>query len=164
MNGLVENAKGIVSITRDGVITLILILLLVVPATINKSLVSAGFKKGNIAGFEWEAVRDNVEDNNKKLGEATTTIETLQDQLTKTEAALKESETARLKLADQVKEEMPGTEAASLATAAPVPEANQIAAQNKEVLNKSIARSNIFRQQIQLNRNLLATVGPPAGN
>ena len=163
MNGFVENAKGIVSITRDGIITLILILLLLVPATVNKSLVEAGFKKGSIAGFEWEAVRDNVEDNNKKLSEATTTIETLQGQLTKTEAALKESETARLKLADQVTEEMPGTEAATLATAAPVPEANQIAAQNKEVLNKSIARSNVFRQQIQLNRELLATV-TPSGN
>ena len=85
MNGLVENAKGIVSITRDGIITLILVLLLLVPATVNKSLVEAGFKKGSIAGFEWEAVRDNVEDNNKKLSEATTTIETLQGQLTKTE-------------------------------------------------------------------------------
>lgn len=164
MPGFVDNAKGVVSIARDGLITIILLLLIAMPATVNSSLVKAGFKKGNIAGFEWEAVRDNVEDNNQKLATATSTIESLQTQLTETQDALKKSETARTELAAQVTTDMPGTPAAELAASAPAPEAQQIVEQNKQVLATSIARSNVFRRQIQVNRELLATAPRTAGN
>jgi hypothetical protein len=164
MAGFVENAKGAVSIVRDGLITIILILLIAMPATVNKSLVSAGFVKGNIAGFEWEAVRDNVEDNNKKLNDATLTIESLQRQLTKTQDALKVSEAARTKLAEQVAVDAPGTEAADLANVTPVPDASKIANQNRVILQNSETRGIVLRQQIRVNDRLLATVARPAGN
>src|SRR5262245_19665239 len=119
MPGFVENAKGVVSIIRDGLITIILIMLLMMPATVNSSLVRAGFVEGNIAGMQWKAkVEQNVVDNSNKLGEAATTITTLQDQLTKTQKALTESEQARLKLAYQLTSEMPGTAAADMAAIA----------------------------------------------
>jgi chromosome segregation ATPase len=164
MAGHVENAKGIVAITRDGLITLILILLILMPATINRTLIDAGFVKGSIAGFEWQAVKDNVEDNNKKLSDATSTIETLQGQLTKTQQALQESENTRKALAEQVAVEAPETEAASMAASAPDPQTKEIVAQNNKILNNSEVRSNILRQQIRVNDRLLATVARPAGN
>jgi chromosome segregation ATPase len=163
MAGIVENAKGVVSIVRDGLITLILILLIMMPATVNKSLVSAGFVKGSIAGFEWEAVRENVENNNEKLGVATSTIDSLQEQLGKTQAALSESEKSRTKLADQVTATMPGTAVADMAASAPAPETREIVEQNKAILKNSEVRGSILRQQIQNNEKLLATVMRPVG-
>ena len=64
MKDFVESAKGIVSVIRDGLITLVLILLLMMPKTINDRLMAAGVKKASIAGFDWEAT---VKDNNEKL-------------------------------------------------------------------------------------------------
>jgi hypothetical protein len=62
MKDFVESAKGIVSVIRDGLITLVLILLLMMPKTINDRLMAAGVKKASIAGFDWEAtVKDNNE-------------------------------------------------------------------------------------------------------
>ena len=62
MKDFVESAKGIVSVIRDGLITLVLILLLMMPKTINDRLMAAGVKKASIAGLDWEAtVKDNNE-------------------------------------------------------------------------------------------------------
>jgi hypothetical protein len=156
---VVEIAKGIVSIVRDGLITLVLILLLVAPATVNDRLMSAGFKKANIAGFDWEAT---VKDNNEKLQVATNTIDSLQDQVSKTEAALKTSEHARQTFANQVAATMPGTPIAEAAAAPPPVQTNEIVQQNSQVVKTSELRANTLRQQIQLNNNLLAKVAPAA--
>lgn len=47
--------KDVVSILRDTTIFLIFMLLLFAPSIINERLAAAGFTKGNIAGFEWQA-------------------------------------------------------------------------------------------------------------
>ena len=165
MPGAVDNAKGVVSIVRDGLITVILIMLLMMPKTVNESLVSAGFVEANFAGMQWKRKAEtNLEDNSKKLTEATTTITSLQQQLTKTQDALKESENARQQLASQVTTEMPGTTAADMAASAPPPEANKIVQQNRELLDRSEARSKVLREQIQINRDFLATVKAIPGN
>jgi hypothetical protein len=159
MSGFVENAKGIVSIVRDGLITLVLILLLVVPGTVNRRLMSAGFVKGNIAGFEWQAA---VQDNNAKLHVAASTIDSLQEQIGKTEAALKVSEQSRQQLANQVTAAMPNSPIAEAAAEPPPVQTNQIVQQNARVVENSEVRANILRQQIQVNDRLLSTVAPSA--
>jgi len=165
MPGIVDNAKGVVSIIRDGLITIILILLLMVPETVNSSLQRAGFVEGNIAGMQWKAkVEENVQANNSKLADADTTITSLQDQLTKTQNALKESEQTRKQLAAQVTAEMPGTTAADMAASAPTPATTQIVEQNRQLLDRSEARTRIYRQQMQVNRELLETVSKVPGN
>jgi hypothetical protein len=165
MSGFVENAKGVVSIVRDGLITILLILLLAMPEKINESLETAGFVEGNFAGLQWKKdAKKTVEKNNQELLEATGTISNLQTQLTTTQEALKQSETARKALAAQVTVEMPGTAAAELATSVPAPETSQIVEQNRVTLNNAITRSSILHQQIRANDKLLARVAPPAGN
>lgn len=160
MDGFVENAKGVVSIVRDGLITLVLIFLIATPAWVNQRLMNAGFVKGSIAGFEWQAA---VKDNNAKLTEATNTINALQGRLGITEAALKDSEEARQQLADQVKATVPDSPVADTASAPPPVRTDQILQQNQEFVKNSQVRENVLRRQIQLNDNLLARVGrPPA--
>jgi len=152
MDSVVDNAKGIVSIVRDGLITLILILLLLVPAKVNQSLIAAGFTEGDIGGFKWKAA---VEDNNAQLTTAATTIDSLQQQLTKTQAALKDSEDARKTLATQVTQTMPDSPAAETATSTPAPPTNQIILQNSQVLKQSAIGGANLRARIVANRDLL---------
>lgn len=159
MAGFIENAKGVVSITRDGLITLVLILLLLVPAAVNQRLISAGFVKGSIAGFEWQAA---VKNNNEELGKAATTIDALQKQLSKTEAALKTLEESRQSLAEQVTATIPDSPVAETAAAAP-PATTKILQQNDQLVKSSQAREHILRRQIQVNDSLLARVARPAG-
>ncbi len=160
MDGFVESAKGVVSIIRDGLITLVLIFLIATPGWVNKRLMSAGFVKGNIAGFEWQAA---VEDNNAKLTEAAKTIDTLQGQLSTTQAALTASEKSRQELADQVKATMPDSPVAETAAAPPPAPTREIVQENSQVLRNSEFRSKILLDQIQANRELLARVAPPSG-
>jgi uncharacterized coiled-coil protein SlyX len=155
MVGFVENAKGIVSIVRDGLITLILILLLFVPAMVNKSLIAAGFTEGDVGGFKWKAA---VQENTAKLSGAAQTIDTLQDQLDKTQTALKDSEDSRIKLTDQVAETDPGAATAATATAPPPHATEVILQQNSRVLKSAESRGSVLRAQIQANENLLSTV------
>jgi hypothetical protein len=160
MKDFVESAKGIVSVIRDGLITLVLILLLMMPKTINDRLMAAGVKKASIAGFDWEAT---VKDNNEKLDVAANTIDSLQKQLGVTAAALKNSEHARQTLAEEVKATVPNSPVAETASAPPPVATNQILEQNQQVVNNSQIRENVLRQQIRLNDNLLARVARPGG-
>ena len=155
MSGFVDNAKGLISIVRDGLITLILITILAVPSFVNGRLTAAGFYEGDIGGFKWKAA---VEDNNKQLNEATSVIESLQQQIATTQTALKKSEQAREELARQVKTTMPDTPAAATASAPPPVQTTQILQQNNQVVQSSELRSSVLRQRIQLNDKLLATV------
>ncbi len=62
-------AKDVVSVLRDGVIFLLFILLLFAPGTINKRLTEAGFTKGSVAGFEWEAQIKSATETTKTAGQ-----------------------------------------------------------------------------------------------
>jgi len=62
---------------RDSTLFLLLILLIVFPATFNSVLVSAGFQEGSIAGFKWS--KEYI-DSNDKLETAQVTITGLQEQ------------------------------------------------------------------------------------
>jgi hypothetical protein len=59
---------------------------------------------------------------------------------------------------------MPGTTAADMAASAPASESRQIVEQNRVLLDRSEAHSRVLRKQIELNRNLLATVKAVPGN
>jgi hypothetical protein len=155
MSGFVDNAKGLISIVRDGLITLILIFLLAVPSFVNNRLKGAGFVKASIAGFDWQST---VEDNNDKLVQAAKTIDSLQAQLGTTQNALKDSETSREALAQQVKATMPNSAAAETASAPPPANTGQIIQQNSQVLKSSEIKGSILLDQIKANRELLATV------
>src|SRR6476661_8736256 len=138
MSGFVDNAKGLISIVRDGLITLILIFLLAVPSFVNDRLKGAGFVKASIAGFDWQAT---VEDNTEKLQGAAATIASLQDQVAKTQAALKTSEDARQKLASQVTVAMPDSPIADAAAQPPPIATTQIVKQNDSVVKESSIRA-----------------------
>ena len=158
MAGIIDNLKGIISIVRDGMITLVLFLLLLVPACVNQRLIDAGFKKGNIAGFEWEAA---VKENNEKLFTAAATINSLQGQLSKTAVALKESDAARETLADQVKKTIPNSPVAQTAAAPPPVPTNQILQQSQQIVGLSEIHENNLRRQIRVNDSLLARIARP---
>ncbi len=60
--------RDLVSSLRDMVIFLLFVLLLFAPTTIKDRLVAAGFTKGSIAGFEWEAQIKSVSETTKAAG------------------------------------------------------------------------------------------------
>ena len=122
------------------------------PATVNKSLIAAGFTEGDIGGFKWKAA---VEDNNAQLASAATAIDSLQQQLTKTQTALKQSEDARKTLVSQVAQTMPDSPAAETAKTTLTPSTNQIILQNSQVLKQSVIGGANLRARIEANRSLL---------
>jgi hypothetical protein len=155
MKDFVDNAKGIISVLRDGLITLVLVLLLAFPKAVNDRLNAAGIKKVDVAGVDWEAT---VKDNNQKLDVAATTIDALQQQVTKTQDALKTSEDARQNLAKQVAAQLPGTAIADVAAKPPPVPTDQIVARNNAVVKTSQMRADVLREQIQMNNHLLESV------
>jgi hypothetical protein len=77
LSALITAGKELVSLLKDGVLLLILILLILWPKTINTILVEAGFEEGNIAGFKW---KDKFYNTDKELVKAQTTIKDIKDQ------------------------------------------------------------------------------------
>ncbi len=61
--------RNLVSALRDSVVFLLFVLLLFTPGTIRDRLVSAGFTKGSIAGFEWEAELKSAAEQTKSVGQ-----------------------------------------------------------------------------------------------
>ena len=61
--------KDVVSALRDSVLFFLFLLLLITPTTIQKRLVSAGFTKGSIGGFEWEAQIKSAAEETKTVGQ-----------------------------------------------------------------------------------------------
>lgn len=53
---IISTLKELVALLRDACLLILAVLLIAFPANLNDLLVTAGFKKGSIAGFEWEAV------------------------------------------------------------------------------------------------------------
>jgi hypothetical protein len=82
-------AKDLIAISRDAILLILLLLLLLAPGTINSTLVKAGFTKGTIAGFEWEAQIRQSTEQTKAVGEAVSradeTYKTLIDRLAELE-------------------------------------------------------------------------------
>ena len=60
--------KDVVSALRDGVLIILFVLLIFAPTTIKDRLVSAGFTKGSIGGFEWEAQIKSAAEQTKTVG------------------------------------------------------------------------------------------------
>jgi hypothetical protein len=155
MGGVIDNAKGMVGTLRDGLIVLIVISLFLFPDHMNRALARAGFVKGSIAGFDWEST---VRDNNAQLADAGKAINLLEQQLTTTQNAMKESEAEKIKLAEQMKQTVPGSPAAQTAKVAPAPQTSQIISQNDQALKTSaVGRANL-QERIRANDSLLATV------
>ena len=61
--------KDVVSALRDSVLLFLFLLLLFAPTTINDRLVSAGFTKGSIGGFEWAAQMKSAAEETKTIGQ-----------------------------------------------------------------------------------------------
>jgi hypothetical protein len=62
--------KDVVSALRDSVLFLLFLLLLFSPTTIKERLAAAGFTKGSIGGFEWEAQIKSAAEQTKTVGQA----------------------------------------------------------------------------------------------
>ncbi len=63
-------SKDLVAALRDGVVFVLFLLLLAMPDTIRGRLVSAGFTKGSIAGFEWEASLERTKETAQSVSQA----------------------------------------------------------------------------------------------
>lgn len=61
--------KDVVSALRDSVLFLLFVLLLFAPASIKARLAAAGFTKGSIGGFEWEAQIKSAAEQTKTVGQ-----------------------------------------------------------------------------------------------
>jgi hypothetical protein len=59
ISAAISMGKDIVSFLRDGALFILSVLLIAFPNKINSILTNAGFKKGSVVGFEWEASIDN---------------------------------------------------------------------------------------------------------
>jgi len=61
--------KDLIAASRDGILVVLAVLLLLFPATIKERLLDAGFTKGNIGGLEWEGIKQSAEET-KTVGQA----------------------------------------------------------------------------------------------
>lgn len=61
--------KDVVLALRDSVLFILFLLLLFAPTTIKDRLISAGFTKGSIGGFEWEAKIRSAAEETKAVGQ-----------------------------------------------------------------------------------------------
>jgi hypothetical protein len=61
--------KDVVSALRDSILLILFLLLLFAPTTIKDRLISAGFTKGSIGGFEWEAQIKSAAEQTKAVGQ-----------------------------------------------------------------------------------------------
>lgn len=75
LESFVGMSKDVVSLSRDAIILLVFVLLLLSPATINGVLVAAGFTEGSIAGFTWKKEIEAAEEKSKDAGQAFSKLE-----------------------------------------------------------------------------------------
>ena len=61
--------KDVVSALRDSVLFILFLLLIFAPITIKERLMSAGFTKGSVGGFEWEAQIKSAAEQTKTVGQ-----------------------------------------------------------------------------------------------
>lgn len=86
---LVTLGKDTVGLLRDAALLVLVILLLIFPASLNDVLVRAGFEEGSLAGFKW---KKQLVQSDKALVDANATISDLKSQLEKTSNALSEAQ------------------------------------------------------------------------
>ena len=72
--------KNLVSTLRDAVFFILFLLLLLSPSTIKERLLAAGFTKGNIAGMDWEGLKQSAEET-KAAGEVVSKADDHYDEL-----------------------------------------------------------------------------------
>src|SRR4051794_40372653 len=73
--------KDVISTLRDSVVFLVFLLLLLAPGTIKERLHAAGFTKGNIAGFEWQAELEKAAEQTKSAGQSVEEVAKNYDEL-----------------------------------------------------------------------------------
>jgi hypothetical protein len=73
--------KDVVAALRDSVLFLVFLLLLCSPGTVNERLTQAGFTKGSIGGFEWEAQIKTATETTKSAGQTVAEARESYDQI-----------------------------------------------------------------------------------
>lgn len=86
---IISTGKDLISLLRDTFLFVLIIMLLFLPERLNKTLVRAGFKEGNIAGFKWEA---GIAQYDSTLKESQVTITNLKAQLDSTSKIIAEAQ------------------------------------------------------------------------
>lgn len=92
ISGKMESIRSAVNLMRDGLLLLVLLLLMVFPATFSGILTKAGFKSASILGFDWEkkleaaaketeAAKAEVQNLNAKLETQASAVEQVAQQL-----------------------------------------------------------------------------------
>lgn len=84
-----EKVKGWIGTTREGLLILLFIILFFFPELVNDRMVKAGFRKGSLAGFDWEA----VEKSQQEVKNAAETISQIQQRLDETSTVLTQLQT-----------------------------------------------------------------------
>ena len=124
--------KDLMTALRDSVLFLLFVLLLFAPATIKDRLVAAGFTKGSIAGFEWEAQIRTATETTKSAGHTVVQAAEDYDKLIERLAALEKQVTD-----PKVRSEIKGLEAVATSSRTELASADQ-----------AIKRSLAAQQQI----------------
>jgi len=107
-----ESARTFLSVMRDGILLLLLLMLVLIPARVNKVLIDAGITKASILGFDWEKqleessketeqAKQEVEKLNKELGTHVAQIEEVASRATDPEARKRAGDLARSLRASQ---------------------------------------------------------------
>ncbi|MFL5494591.1 MAG: hypothetical protein ACJ8DC_09445 [Gemmatimonadales bacterium] len=132
--------KDVVSALRDSVLFLLFLLLLLTPGTIKARLADAGFTKGTIGGFEWEAQIQSAANQTKSVGQsvgqATDTYDKLIERLNELEKQV--------------------TDPAVRATVRNIGEAAQVSRTELTTADRALKRSLATQQQ------LVAEISPSA--
>src|SRR5262245_6663765 len=81
---ITENTKNTITIMREVLLVVILVLLILFPKVVNTRLLTAGFTKADIAGLHWESVQKASE----QAGEASQQIQTVNTNIDKVQKDL----------------------------------------------------------------------------
>jgi hypothetical protein len=77
--------KDLIAASRDGILVVLALLLLLFPATIKERLLDAGFTKGNIGGLEWEGIAEETRTVGQAVSQADEQYNELIDRLAELE-------------------------------------------------------------------------------
>ncbi len=120
ISGKMESIRSAVNLTRDGLLLIVLLLLMVFPTTFNGILTKAGFTSASILGFDWEKkleaaaketedAKAEVQNLNAKLDTQAGAVEQVAQQLTDPAARERAGQVARDLRASQMRVQRLGT-------------------------------------------------------
>jgi seryl-tRNA synthetase len=137
--------KDVVSALRDSVLFLLFLLLLFAPSTIKERLNAAGFTKGSIGGFEWEAQIKSAAAETKTVGQTVDQASDNYDKLIERLSALEK----------QV------TDPAVKATVKDLGDVAEVSRTDLKTADRALKRSLATQQQIvaQISPSSVADVG-----